>query len=413
VRKSSLWRRLLGVQQTVIEGVEFEAQGETIVVQVRPRWDRRGRCGICRRRSPGYDQGEGRRRWRGLDLGTVQVFLEAQSPRVTCREHGVVVAGVPWARHGARFTRDFEDQVSWLVTRASKSAVAQLFRVTWRSVGRILERVCREAKQGADLFAGLRRIGVDEVSYRKGQKYLTVVVDHDSGRVIWVQAGRDKATLRAFFDLLGTERSEGLELVSADGAAWIRTVVKERCPNAKLCLDPFHIVSWATDAVDVVRRELWQDAKRSEDSAGAKLFKGLRFVLWRNPEDLSEKQSRSLAEIPRINDKLYRAYLLKELLREVFKLRGDEAMEVLHGWLSWARRCRIAPFVKLARTIKDRLADIEATLRHGLSNARLESTNTRIRLLTRMAFGFHSAESLIALVMLSMGGLCPALPGRA
>lgn len=414
MRMPSLWARLLGVQHTVVEGVEFEEGTGQLVVAVRPLWRRRSRCGICLRKSPGYDAGEGRRRWRGLDFGTLEVFLEAAAPRVQCRKHGVVVAAVPWARHDSRFTRDFEDQVSWLATRASKSTVSLLMRVAWRTVGHVLERVSREAQAVWDRFAGLRRIGIDEISYRKGQKYITVVVDHDSGRVLWAQPGRDKATVHAFFDLLGQERCEKIELVSADGANWIKPVVQERCPNATLCLDPFHVVSWATDALDEVRRELWREARSAGSPAAAKQFKGLRFALWKNPEDLTAKQSVSLASVARRNHKLYRAYLLKELLREVFKLHDEAAaMPVLQGWLQWARRCRIEPFVKLARTITEHLDDIKATLRHGLSNARIESANTRIRLLIRQAFGFHSASPLVALILLSLGGLCPALPARA
>src|SRR5206468_3646303 len=122
------------------------------------------------------------RRWASplapLDLGTVQAFLEADAPRVRCRQHGVVAAAVPWARHGAGFTRAFEDTAAWLATHTSRVAVAELLRVAWRTVGRICTRVAAEQATMIDLLEGLRRIGIDEVSYKKGQRYLTVVVDH-------------------------------------------------------------------------------------------------------------------------------------------------------------------------------------------------------------------------------------------
>jgi transposase len=111
---------------------------------------------VCRRRSPGADQGEGRRRWRALDLGTTLAFVEADAPRVTCRCHGVVVCAVPWARHDARFTRAFEDQTAWLAVNCSKTAVAELMRVAWRTVGQICQRVCVEAQREVDLLDGLR-----------------------------------------------------------------------------------------------------------------------------------------------------------------------------------------------------------------------------------------------------------------
>lgn len=145
-----------------MENVQIGDEDEIVVV-VRPVWRERDRCGICRRRSPGFDLGDGRRRWRALDLGTTQAFLEAQAPRVTCRRHGVVICAVPWARHGSRFTTGFEDQTAWLAVNCSKTAVAELMRVAWRTVGAICERVCDEARREIDLLDGLRRIGIETV----------------------------------------------------------------------------------------------------------------------------------------------------------------------------------------------------------------------------------------------------------
>jgi len=412
VRSARLWARLVGVEGTVVEGVEFDEERGALVVVVRPGFRERGRCGVCRRRCPGYDEGEGRRRWRALDLGTTRCYLEAEAPRVCCKQHGVVVAAVPWARQDARFTRGFDDQVAWLACQCSKRAVSELMRVSWRTVGRIVTRVAAEVRGRYDPLAYLRRIGIDEISHRRGQRYLTVVVDHDSGLLVWAAPGRDKKTLRLFFDLLGAERSAKIELVSADGAAWIEEVVSERCPNAALCLDPFHVVQWASAALDEVRRGVWNAARRTGQTAEAKALKGARFCLWRNPEDLSGRQRSRLAQIAQTNEPLYRAYLLKEQLRQALKLPLAEALALLDAWLAWARRCRLEPFVKLAQQIAAHLPGIEATLRHGLSNARTESLNTRIRLIARRAFGFHSPEALIALALLSLGGLFPPLPGR-
>ncbi len=209
------------VKSTVIDGVEFEDETESIVVSVRPRKGAKQRCGMCQRRCPRYHHGEGRRRWRGPDLGLLRSFLEADAPRVTCGEHGVVVASVPWARHGARHTRVFEDTIAWMATRT---------------------------------------------------------------------------------------------------------------------------------------------------------------------------------------------YLLKEQLREVFALKGEQGKQLLDRWLSWARRRRIPAFVHLAQRIARHREAIDATPDHRLSNGLVESTNTKIRLLTRMAFGFKSPEAMIALAMLNLGGCCPPLP---
>lgn len=410
MRGIRVWARLLGLSRAVIEDVQIGDEGEVVVSARCGRRDR-DRCGICRRRCPRFDLGEGRRRWRALDLGTVQAFVEADAPRVRCRRHGVVVCSVPWARHGSRFTRAFEDQTAWLAVNTSKTAVAALMRVAWRTVGGICERVADQAQRETDLLADLKRIGIDEISHRRGQRYLTVVVDHDSGRVVWAAQGRDRQTVEAFLDALGDERCAALELVSADMAAWVAGPIAERCPQAELCLDPFHVVMLATDALDEIRRQVWNEARRSGQTAAARDLKGARFALWKNPENLTAGQQLKLAEIQKTNAKLYRAYLLKEQLRMIYRADTPAAaIRLLDAWVAWARRCRLGPFVKLARTIARQRAGIVAAIEHGLSNARVEAINTQIRLITRRAFGFHTPRPLIAMAMLSLADLCPPLP---
>ena len=365
MRQTRVWARLLGVQGTIVEdvSVEEDEEGEmaALVVAVRLRRGDVGRCGKCRRRSPGYDRGEGRRRWRHLDLGVVRSFIEAEAPRVRCPEHGVVVAWVPWARHGAGHSRAFDDTAAWLAVRTAKSAVKELLRISWRTVGRIVTRVSADAQAKVDRFAGLRRIGIDEISYKRGHRYLTVVVDHDSGRLVWAAVGRDEKTLRTFFDELGEERCAAITLVSADAAGWIAIVVAERCQNATLCLDPFHVCQWASKALDEVRREVWNAARRGGQTAVARDLKDARFALWKNPEDLTHRQQAKLATIEKTNQRLYRAYLMKEQLRQVFHLRQPwRALRLLDDWLIWARRCRLSAFVKLARSITEHRAGIEA-----------------------------------------------------
>ena len=223
---------------------------------------------------------------------------------------------------------------------------------------------------------------------------------------------RNACPANGFFDLLGEERSAAIELVSADAATWISNVVRDRCPNARLCLDPFHVVSWASDALDKVRRAVWNAARKSGDKAEAKEIKGARFVLWKGAEKLSGRQEEKLSSIAALNAPLYRAYLLKEQLRQVFRTGGRAGVRLLDRWLAWACRSRIKAFVELSRTIRKRRKAIVAALRQGLSNGRVESANTRIRLIIRRGFGFHSAAAVIALAMLCLGGMCPPLPGR-
>jgi len=413
VSEKRVWKKLLGVEQVIIEDWDIDEVEGAVIVSVRPSRKAARRCPRCNKRCPLYDQGTVCRRWRGMDLGTTKVFIAAGTPRVHCREHGVLVASVPWARPGSGFTRDFENQTAWLAVHTSRMAVSQLMRVAWRTVTRVVEAVGEEARSRVDLLEGLRRIGIDEVSYRKGHKYLTVVVDHLSGRLVWMHVGHDAATVGLFFAALGPERSQKLEIVTADGAAWIEEAVRTHAPQAIRCLDPFHVVQWGTKALDKVRRRVWNDVRDAAEPAVARQLKNARWALWKNPEDLTPSQRQTLAWIPRLNRPLYRAYLLKEALRGVFHAATvAAALTRLDAWVRWAQRSRLTPFTTLARTIASYRTRIEASLKLGLSNALVEARNRQIRLFTRIAHGFRRVEALIGLAMLKLGRLCPPLPGR-
>ncbi|HEX8933973.1 MAG TPA: ISL3 family transposase [Pseudonocardiaceae bacterium] len=417
MRTTRVWRGVLGVEHTVIESVELESDGrggEVLIAAVRPKAGAARRCSRCQRRCPGYDTSPTPRRWRGLDLGTTQVYLQGRTRRVSCPEHGVVVAAVPWARPGSRFTAAFEDTCAWLVCHAALSVVAILLRVAWRSVSDIIARVVAERAGQLDRLAGLRRIGIDEISYRKGQRYLLVVVDHNSGRLVWAGKNRTKQTLGRFFDDLGADRAAQLTHVSADGAEWIHDVVTLRAPKALVCLDAFHVVAWATEALDNVRRQMVNRLRAGGHHDEAAAMKGSRWALLKNPPNLTGDQRTTLASIAKANGGLYRAYLLKEQLREIFTCRDSAvARALLTGWIAWAQRCRLEPFVNLAKTIKRYRQLILNAVDHTLSNARSEATNTHLRLLTRRAYGYRSPDSLIAMAELTRGGLCPPLPGRS
>ena len=223
---NSLLKRALGLERTVIEGARIE--GDSIIVSVRPR-RAAPRCPVCGRRCAAYDR-LGPRRWRAPDLGAARCYLEHAPVRASCPEHGVRTAPVPWARcASSRFASAFEDWVAWLALHMCRSALAELARVDWHTVGGICARVeaSLEEADGRGRLDGLRRIGVDETSYKKGQRYMTVVVDHDRGRVVWACRGHGKDRLNEFLDLLTDEQREAIEVVTADGARWIADAVAD------------------------------------------------------------------------------------------------------------------------------------------------------------------------------------------
>jgi len=415
VLSQRLLARTLGVDAKSVRVESLDLVDENVEIRLRPRIKHRWRCPHCQRRCPGYDPGR-QRRWRALDFGRAKVFVVARVARVSCPEHGVVVASVPWARHGARHTLAFEQLAAWCAVEMSSTAASRLLRCTWRTIGQIITRVVADL-DGDDLLEGVTRIGVDEISYRRHYRYLLVVVDHDRRRLIHASDGAHPGSLHAFFDLLGEERTALITHVSADGAPWIARTVEKRCPRAVMCADTFHVVQWAGAALDQVRLDIWNEVRvRRRDLASrraygeGKILNEARWSLWKKPENLSDAERARLDYLAATHPRLHRAWALKEGLRVAVTGTGPGAVAALDRWIAWAQRCRIPQFVRLARRIREYRSAIVATIEHGLTNALVESFNTKIRLITRRAFGFHNVNALIALARLTLSGQRPELP---
>jgi len=405
VRATTAFNRTLGLPGASVTGVRFAEEGVVVAVRMRRRRRVCSRCGqVC---AATHDTVLCR--WRHLDLGGQRCYLVAQLRRVKCADCGVRVEAVPWAR-GARFTRDFEDVVAYLAQQMAKAPIARLMRIAWDTVGRIVERVIAERLDPRRLD-GLRAVGVDEVSYRRRHRYLTVVADHDTGRIVWLAQGRNAATLQAFFDELG-ERRATIRAVSIDMSGSYEKAIRDSVPQAEVCFDPFHVVRVAADAVDQVRRDEWNAHERSHTTTG-RWVKNTRWALLKAPDRQSLDQLGTLGEVYVRNQRLYRAFLLYHQLRLLYALEDPTlAPAHLDAWLRWAARSKLAPFVKAARTLRGHRTGVLAAIRLGLSNGRLEGLNSRVRLISHRSFGFHSAAPLIALIYLCCGGIDIDLPLR-
>ena len=411
MRVTTAFKRLVRLDDVNVTAVEFLPAMVVVTVALRRR---RLLCPHCSHKTRyRYDTRPVPSRWRHLDLGTWRLELRASLRRLRCPTHGVVVEAVPFARPGANLSRDLDDLLAWLATRMDRSAVARLCRVSWRTVGRACERVVA-TELDPDRLDGLFRIGVDEISWRKHHKYLTLVVDHDRRKVIWGAKGKDAKTLDAFFDELGPARSAQIAAVSLDlGPAFLKSVQAEgHAPQAVVCADPFHLVKLVSEALDEVRRELWNQLRRLPDDRWAKDFKGSRWALLKNPEDLSEPQAEQLARIRRNRGGIWRAYEMKEQFRAILAgdLDREEAAVLLDRWCARAQRSRLDPFVRCAKTMRERRDLILNAVEQGISNGRVEGLNTKVRLLIRRAYGFHSADAALALVMLAAGPITLTLP---
>ena len=307
------------------------------------------------------------------------------------------------AAPAAWHTHDFDDLTAYHAQQTSVTQVAKLMRVSWTTVGECIERVMAR-KLPADLLDGLRRIGIDELSYRKHHKYVTVVVDHDRQRVVWTAPGKSGDTVRAFFAALGPKRAKRLKLVSIDMSAAYISALEECAPTARIVFDRFHVQKLVHEALDEVRRALVRSLDPSDSARRA--TKKSRFVLQKRPRNLTGEDVFKLADIARENRPLYRAYLMKEKLANLLdSVEPGVARRALHAWCNATVRSRVAPFVKAARTIREHIDGIVAYVETGLNNGRAEGMNGKIRVITRRAYGFHDVWSFIAMITLCCTGL--------
>ena len=318
-------KKILGVKNTIIEKLEM-VSGD-IIVTVHPTKSYRCRCGCCGRKGKFYDYGNDRspRRWRSLDWNGYRVFLEYSVYRVYCPHCDAVhTCKVPWASHHSCFTDSFEHVTAWMALQMNKSATSAFMRIAWKTVGEIAGRIKEAiAATTADPLDDWRFIGIDETSYRKGHTYMTVVIDNERSKVVWVHEGHGEDVLRLFFEKLGSERCKKIELVSCDGAKWIKNCIETYCRNAERCVDPFHVVQWAMEALDSVRSEFWHKAKAEEPKEkrpkgrppqGAekpeslsKIIKNSKYAVGKAPENLTEKQRKKLELIEQKCPTLFRA----------------------------------------------------------------------------------------------------------
>jgi transposase len=412
----SVWDEVLDTEHAVVVRTYIErwprkdrVPEKVLIIVVEPDEQTRHRCPECGERGKPVEADVVR--WRTLDVHGKRTFLESELPRIICGQHGKITAAAPWARHDDRFSRPFEEFAAWKAAHMPWTRASAELRITWEALANITARVAADAAAGRDRLDGLRRIGIDEKSWGKGQdKYLVIVTDHDAGRVAWIGERRCQATVEAFFADLGPERAKLLTHVSADGADWIHPVVREKAPQAELCLDAFHVVKWAGEKLDELRRRTAAELRAAGRGGEAATLGSGMWALRKDERKLTPAQRGTLAQIAVTNKPLYKGYLIKEQIREAFKVKGSDGTTLMRGVTAWAHRCRIPEFTKLARTLSRYKASIEATLDGGPSNGRAEALNSQVNALITRARGFRSAAALMAMIDFVHGGICPESP---
>jgi len=402
VRVSTAFNRMLALPGATVTGVRFEPAGMVVEIRLRAR-RLRCRCGWSTRSR--YDGS--RRRWRHLDAGGCRLWLEADIRRLYCRRcERVVTEDVPWARPGAWHSRDFEDVAAWMAQRTDKTTIATMLRCSWKAVDNIIRRVVSEHLDTSRM-EGLYRIGVDEISYKRGHYYLTVVADHDSGRVVWVAKGKRGQALQDFYDAIGAHGRDRIEAVSMDLSSIYTRVTKTALPQATICYDPFHVIQIANRALDLV---LSASRHGADGTITGPQWRAARVALRSGAEKLKPDQKELVNAFRRTSRRVYRAWELKESLRYLYRVDYDLVRPYLKAWITAALRSRLPAFRNLAKTIRTHFDGICAAVEQGLSNSRLEAINGKIRLIQRRGYGYHSVDALAASIYLCLGGITIRLP---
>jgi transposase len=309
---------------------------------------------------------------------------------------------VPWAAKWQRVTHALARAVATLARQLDWSAVAEHFRLNWKTVAAVVE--------GAVLWGlahhrwePLHVIGIDEVSRRKGHRYLTIVYDLERGRVVWVGRDRDATTMERFFAWLGPRRAATIRTVCCDMWSVYIDAVHTHLPQAALVFDRFHLTQHLSRAVDEVRRAAWRQLAGAEKAE----FKQTRFLWLKNPENLARTEATRLSGLLRLNSPIVKAYLLKEDLRRFWTYRSTAwAGAHLLQWLWRASHSRLEPFKKFARMLRAHLDGILVWTTLRVSNGALEGMNNKVKVISHRAYGYRTTWTYIANVY----HCCAALP---
>lgn len=403
----SLYQAILGLSQPWrVNGVDLRlGQGE-VLIHVEAGPEAQLQCPECGGDAPRYDQSD-ERRWRHLDTCQYQTIVIGRVPRVRCAEHGVRQITVSWAADRSRFTALFEAFAIRLLHECSLSAAAELLGASWDEMAGIQRRAV-ERGLARRVAEPVRVIGVDETSFQKRHEYITVVMDLERDRVLWVGDQRREATLRAYWDSRPPEELAKLEAVVMDMWDPYIAATRNGVPDglSKLVFDRYHVMWHLNAAVDDVRRAEQRELRQKDDQDRLKQLKGTRFLWLRGSATRKPKHNRAIAQLRKSGLKVGRAWAIKESARQLWTYqRLSAAHAFFKRWYQWATHSRLPSVVKAAKTLKHYLYGILAYTRHPYTNARTEAVNAKIQEIKYRARGYRNRANFGMAILFHCGGL--------
>src|ERR1700694_2976699 len=374
---------------------QVEETDDSMVVYIDRLGGRLLRCGVCRQRCRKVHSKRPEREWLDLSIRKLPLKLRYRPRRVECPRCGVRVEDFPWAEPWARVTTALASAVAVLARELSWQGTARQYRLNWKSVATIVKRAVQYGLRNR-ARPPVHVIGIDEVSRRKGQVYLTVVYDLERRVLLWVGEDRTEEAVRKFFTgERGRRRCHTLQVVCMDMWAPYASLVRQHARNAQILFDRFHIVKHLNEAVDEVRRAEMQRLTKKEKV----LFKRSRWLLLKNPWNLNGDQKERLSTLVRWNTPIVPAYYLKEAFQLFWEYRQPaRAKALLQKWMSSAMQSRLEPFKKFARMLRSHLDGILPWTNLRLSNGAVEGMNNKIKSISHRSFGFRSAKNFIAAI---------------
>lgn len=381
------------------------AKEPTIEVELRPRKNSRPICTVCGRRRAGYDR-LAKRRFEFIPMWGIKVFFLYAPRRVDCPDCGILVERMPWSKGKHRLTETYAWFLAGWAKRLSWKEVAEAFRTTWDHVFCSVEMAVAWGREHRDL-SKIEAIGIDEIHWQQGHKYLTLVyqIDAHCRRLVWIGKKRKVKTLLGFFRWFGKERTEKLRFICSDMWKPYLKVIAKKAGHAVHVLDRFHIMTHLSKAIDEVRAK---EAKELKDKGYDPVLTKTRWLLLKRPESLTEKQQTKLADLLQYNLKAVRSYLLKEEFQLFWLYKSPYwAGRFLDKWCTKTMRSKIEPMKKVARMLRKHQPLLLNWFRakRQFSSGIVEGFNNKAKLTTRKAYGFRTYHAAQIALYHALGAL--------
>lgn len=392
-----------------VAGISFTNRNCRLDISVKP-YKNGCRCPKCGRRGRILRQREEVRSWKDLPVHGIEVYLCYAPKEILCPTHGRVQEEIPWAEGHSRISYRFEYALLRFCQEMTQKAAAKLLRIPTSTISDLLHTIITRERAGHKI-RNLREMGVDELSYCKGHKYATIVYDLTKAKVVWVGRGKKKTTLRQFFEGLSQYQRDMIRYACCDMAEGYIVEIEHWLKNATLIIDRFHIVKALNEAMDEVRKEEWRKVPKK----AKKIFKGVRWLLFRHSSNRSKRDSRTINRLRRSNNRIYRAWLLKDEFEHFWEYAYPGAAEsFLRKWSTRALKSRLKPMRDFVGTLRKYQPYILPFIETGLTNAKAEGINRIVGLIKNRASGFKTLRALADMIFLTVGDLdIPAqIPAR-